>query len=333
MKSAYFRYFLFGTLIFFCAHNFASGSVHTGENSNKTDSVTFRSPFFEDNERCFKCHGQNKYEYTNENLGRQVKDLMFSERIVDRTRFYQSNHKSFSCTDCHSGEYVKFPHPGELRMEEKYNCIDCHGGDEKFAKFHFEEIESEYQMSVHFKLEPEGFTCWKCHGPHDYKINIRNSTNIKETILYDNNICLDCHANFNHFKLLTEKEEINILQKHEWLPNQISHFKNVRCIECHSEINDTVLVSHLINPKEKAVKKCNECHSQNSMLMSSLYKFQSREQRKDGFFNGIILNQSYVIGANRNEYLNILSIVISALVLIIIGIHVFFRASGKQNKT
>ncbi len=315
----------------FLITNTAAGITFKTDSVRPQDTITYKSPFYADNERCFKCHGQNVYEYTNENLGRQVKALMFPERIVERNKFYKSNHKSFSCTDCHSSDYSKFPHPGELRMEQMYNCIDCHGGDEKFARFHFEEIEVEYQKSVHFKLEEGGFTCWKCHGPHDYKISIRNSTNLKETILYDNNICLNCHANFSHFELLSEREEINILKKHDWLPNQASHFKNVRCIECHSEINDTVLVSHLINPKEKAVKRCNECHSQNSLLMSTLYKFESKEQRKDGFFNGIILNQSYVIGANRNEYLNVVSLGIFGIVIIIIGAHIFFRATRKQD--
>lgn len=295
------------------------------EKPSAVDSARYVSPFSEDNERCFKCHGQSRYEYTNENLGRQVKALMFSERIIDRVKFYQSNHKSFSCTDCHSEGYLSFPHSGDLRMEQKFNCLDCHGNDDNFARFHFEEIDSEYQKSVHFKLEEEGFTCWKCHDPHEYKISIRNTTNLTETIIYNNNICLNCHSNFEHFKLLTDREEMNILQKHDWLPNQEAHFKNVRCIECHAEINDTLLVAHLIKPKTEAVKRCNECHSQNSILMSSLYKFQSKEQRKDGFLNGIILNQSYVIGANRNEYLNWLSLLIFALTGGVIAAHIFFR--------
>jgi hypothetical protein len=63
--------------------------------------------------------------------------------------------------------------------------------------------------------------------------------------------------------------------------------------------------------------------------MSSLYKFQSKEQRKDGFFNGIILNQSYVIGANRNEYLNILSLLIFGAVILITGGHIYFRLTKK----
>lgn len=296
---------------------------------NSADTVTYVSPFAEKNERCFKCHGQSKYEYTNETLGRQVKALMFSERIIDRKDFYRSNHKSFSCTDCHDEAYSKFPHAGELRMQQMYNCLDCHGGDEKFAKFKFEQIDTGFQKSVHFKMQDEGFTCWSCHNPHEYRISVRDSKNIEETVLYDNNICLNCHSNYSHFQLLSDKEDMNLLQKHEWLPNQASHFRNVRCIECHAMVNDSVLVSHQIMPKEKAVRKCNECHSQNSLLMSSLYKYQSREQRKDGFFNGIILNQSYVIGANRNEYLNLLSIILFSIVVGVIVVHLAFRLRKK----
>jgi hypothetical protein len=217
-------------------------------------------------------------------------------------------------------------------MEQKYNCIDCHGGDEKFAKYHFEEIEAEYHKSTHFKMEDEGFSCWKCHNPHTYKITVRNNSNLKETIAYDNAICLNCHSNFSHFQLLTDRKEISIIEKHDWLPNQTSHFANVRCIECHTQINNNIPISHLIKSKDQAVKLCNECHSKNSILMASLYKFESKEQRRDGFFNGIILNASYVIGANRNQYLNTLSLIIFVGVIVIIGIHIILRIrKNKQN--
>ena len=324
------RHLILPILVLFINVTNAEGFLIRKEKVRLKDSVNYVSPFRDDNERCFKCHGQNIYEYKNENLGLQVKAMMFSEMIINRTKFYQANHKSFSCTDCHSEEYTKFPHSGELRMEQIYNCIDCHGNDEKFARFHFEELQSEFQKSVHFKLEKEGFSCWKCHNPHEYKINIRNSSNLRETILYDNNICLNCHANFDRFKLLSEKEEVNILKKHDWLPDQKAHFKNVRCIECHTQVNDTILVAHLIKKKEEAVKGCNECHSKNSLLMSSLYKFQSKEQRKHGFFNGIILNESYVIGANRNHYLNILSFFVFIIVSGVIVVHIIFRIKRKH---
>jgi Cytochrome c3 len=310
----------------------AGSSLIKTENHKDHDTVSFVSRFDADNNRCFKCHGQEKYEYTNETLGRQVNAMMCSERIIHKNDFYSSNHKSFSCTDCHSEEYVKFPHSGELRMEQKYNCIDCHGGDEKFAKYHFEEIEADYNKSTHFKMEDEGFSCWKCHNPHTYKITVRNNSNLKETIAYDNAICLNCHSNFSHFQLLTDRKEINIIEKHDWLPNQTSHFANVRCIECHTQINNNIPISHLIKSKDHAVKLCNECHSKNSILMASLYKFESKEQRRDGFFNGIILNASYVIGANRNEYLNLLSLIIFVGVIVIIGIHIVLRImKNKQN--
>jgi len=330
MTSATVKYLFVFLLFFSGGKGFASGLDLKLAKTGPNDTTTFRSPFFDDNERCFICHGQNRYEYTNENLGRQVRAMMFSERVVDRDEFYESNHKSFSCTDCHSSDYIQFPHSGELRMEQSYNCIDCHGGDDKFSQFSFESIETEYHESVHFKLGEEGFSCWKCHDPHEYKINIRNSKNISETILYDNNICLNCHSDFDRFQLLSDREEINILKTHDWLPNQEAHFKSVRCIECHTRINDTILVAHLVREKEYAVKACNECHSQNSMLMSSLYKFQSKEQRKDGFFNGIIMNESYVIGANRNQYLNNLSFFIFLVLAGVIAVHIFFRIKKKH---
>ena len=326
MKGTRFLIILFSILI--CNTSVSVAGVFSFKrDSQKTqDTITFKSPSAKDNERCLKCHGQGKYEYANESLKRQVKALMYSETIIKREDFYRSNHKSLSCTDCHSEQYTKFPHSGELRMEQKLNCIDCHGGDEKYAQFHFEEIDSEYIKSTHYKLEQDGFSCWKCHNPHTYKINIRNSENIKATILYDNNICLTCHANFDRFQLLTDRKEINLMKTHDWLPNQAVHFQNVRCIECHTRVNDSILVSHFIRPKALAVRLCNECHSQNSLLMSTLYKFKAKEIRKsNGFFNGVIMNESYVIGANRNSYLNIFSLIIFFGILLVIGVHIFFR--------
>jgi predicted CXXCH cytochrome family protein len=331
MKFFMLRIFILLTFTGIVHNSFAAGSLFK-PNDTKQDTSTFVSPFKDANERCFKCHGQEKYEYTNESLGRQIRDIMCTERIIHRKEFYSSNHKSFSCTDCHSEEYTKFPHSGTLRMEQKYNCLDCHGGDAKFAQYHFEEIDSEYMKSTHYKMESDGFSCWKCHNPHTYKISVRNANNLKETIAYDNSICLNCHSDYSRFQLLSDKAEIDIIKEHDWLPNQASHFANVRCIECHTKINNNIPVSHQIRPKEEAVRLCNECHSQNSILMASLYKFESKEQRKDGFLNGIILNASYVIGANRNAYLNLISLILFFSVLAVICVHIAFRIR-KKSKT
>jgi Cytochrome c3 len=279
------------------------------------------------NENCFKCHGQSKYSYENSESKKTATKKMYAELIIDRSVFYESNHREFKCIDCHSEDYNTFPHQGNLRMEAKPNCLDCHGGDEKYAKFHFENIEKEFQESVHSEKHSQDFKCWMCHNPHTYKINARSNENIKQTIAYDNAICLNCHGNLSNYQLLTDKANPNLLSKHDWLPNQKLHFLSVRCVECHTKkINDSTLVAHKILPKKEAVRNCDQCHSSNSVLMAALYKYKIKEVRSaKGFFKGVISNDSYVIGANRNYYLNVLSLIIAGFVILGIIIHAFLR--------
>ncbi len=281
----------------------------------------------QENEACFQCHGQSKYHYINKEAKKIVTKKMYSELILNRNKFYESNHREFKCIDCHSEDYATFPHAGNLRMEAKPTCIDCHGGDEKYAKFNFENIEKEFTESVHSQKHEEDFTCWMCHNPHTYEITARTNQVVKETVAYDNAICLGCHGNLSNYQLLTDKRNPNLLTKHEWLPNQALHFKSVRCIECHTKkMNDSTLVAHKILPKAEAVKKCAECHSNNSVLMAALYKYKLKEVRSArGFFTSIFDSDSYAIGANRNFYLNVLSLVILGLVLLGIFVHAILR--------
>jgi predicted CXXCH cytochrome family protein len=281
----------------------------------------------EDNQKCLKCHGEKYFSYFNESVGRDVKERMNPYYIVDSADFYKSNHRNFSCTDCHSSDYASsFPHPNELRFEPQLSCLDCHGGDESFHKFNFETINEEFLSSVHSEKHSDQFTCWMCHNPHSYHISARNNENLAETIAYDNAICLGCHSDESRFGLLSDRDIFNMLDRHEWLPNHLAHFKSVRCIECHAEVNDSILVAHKILPKEKAVKKCVECHSQNSILLASLYKYQTKEKRnKQGYFNAAILTETYVIGANRNYFLNLASLGIFGLVALGIAIHAILR--------
>ena len=282
------------------------------------------------NQKCFKCHGGKFYTFFNESQGRQVKERMNPYFVFDSIKFYTSNHKSFVCTDCHSAGYAKFPHDGNLRMEAKSICMDCHGGDETFAKFNFEGIETEFQKSVHSSRHDESFTCWMCHNPHSYKISARNTENLTQTIAYDNAICLNCHADIDNYQMLTEKENPNVLVTHDWLPNQKLHFSKVRCIECHAHNNDSILVAHLVLPKDQAVKKCVQCHQSNSILLASLYKYQIQERRnKAGFLNASIMNDAYIIGVNRNFYMNFISLVLFGFVIIGIVVHSIIRILKK----
>ena len=279
-----------------------------------------------ENTKCFHCHGSATYTFFNEVAERNVTKRMNPYFIVDSVLYYDQNHKSFECIDCHSYDYRTFPHDNELSLETLPTCLDCHEGDDATAAYKFENIDIEFQESVHSTKHSEEFTCWMCHNPHSYKINARNNINIKETIVYDNNICLSCHADINKYQLISSGENPNVIEKHDWLPNQISHFAHVRCIECHSHTTDSTMVAHQIQTKDKAVKKCVECHSQNSMLMASLYKFKALESRRNyGYLNAAILSDTYIIGANRNYYLNTLSWSIFGLIMLLISIHAVLR--------
>ena len=299
------------------------------EDTAKLKSIYFEvNDYVEDNENCLKCHGENKFIIEDSN-GRRVTRPVHYNLIVDRDMYYSSVHKSFSCTDCHSYEFNEFPHPLDARIEEKLLCMDCHGYDESYAQYQFETIEAEFHESIHNMDE---FTCWKCHDPHSYRAFMRNAGDIEKAILYDNQMCLKCHSNFDQFRLLSDRKEINVVESHEWLPNQIAHFRSIRCIECHTEINDSILIAHKITPKTEAVKNCTECHSRDSHLMHTLYKFQIKEDRKAGFANAIILNNSYVIGANQNVVLNWLSFLVFGLTFMVILFHTVMRIIKLKDK-
>lgn len=300
--------------------------VQNTENEKPATMDFSKFKYASENENCFKCHGQSKFVFENSESNKKTAKRMYTELIIDREKFYSSNHRQFRCTDCHSEDYGTFPHDNKLRMEAMPNCIDCHGGDEKYAKFKFEQIDVEFQASMHSEKHSQDFTCWMCHNAHTYKINARNTSNLKETITYDNLICLNCHADSKNYQLLTDKNKPNIMQKHEWLPNQVSHFTNVRCIECHARNEDTLVVAHHVVSKKDAVRKCESCHSKNSILYASLYKYNVSENiQKQGFVKGIIMGESTAVGPDVNNLLNTISLVIFSITLFVIVIHAILR--------
>jgi RNase P subunit RPR2 len=209
-------------------------------------------------------------------------------------------------------------------------CIDCHGGDATYASFQFDRIDEEFKKSVHFEISNEQFTCSKCHNQHYYKATARTSHNIKEIVEYSNNMCLACHNSMSKYQLVSENTNPQLIQVHEWLPNQALHFEHVRCIECHTVVVDSLNVSHNIHGRENAEKLCTECHSANSLLQASLYKYQNIQSRSEnGTINTIIANESYVIGAYQNRLLNLLSFLIFLATLGGITIHTIFRILKK----
>lgn len=283
--------------------------------------------FADENENCLQCHGEKYYTIKDTLSGSEKNAMMCFENRIPRDEFYSSVHWSFSCLDCHSDEYSEFPHPLALRFEDYWTCLDCHGYDENFAQFKFEQIDEEHKKSVHYTAGEGDFSCWECHDPHTYKLLSRSTENIMDIIVESNNVCLECHGNEDKFSLISSRELGNVVPQHDWLPNQGLHFKAVRCIECHAETNDSILVAHNILHSDSAVRNCVECHSSNSILMGTLYKYRAQETREEkGFLNGVMIrNDAYVIGANRSRFLNIASLAIFGLTLGAIGFHTILR--------
>ena len=286
-----------------------------------------------ENQHCLKCHGQSFYTFYNDWTELDVRKIMPQEYHVDTVMFYSASHGDFKCTDCHTEDYKTFPHDGGLRMEFINTCIDCHGDDDDWVDFKFEEIEADFNASVHSPETFPNFSCWSCHNPHSYKLDYRLTEDLIATISMNNDACMHCHNQEEYMRLHTDEPFNDLAISHDFLPNQRAHYNKVRCIECHGDLTGNTLVAHKILPAEESVKNCKECHSKNSLLMSSLYKYQSKENRKKyGFYNASILNESYVIGASKNYFLNGFTIMVFALSILAILIHaIILRISKKKN--
>jgi hypothetical protein len=132
------------------------------------------------------------------------------------------------------------------------------------------------------------------------------------------------------FDILYGDPKSTLIAKHEWLPNPVKHFKSVRCIECHAEIREDVLVAHNIRPKEEAIRTCAACHSADSRLKYSLYKYQLAQERTEkGILTSIISNRTFAIGTNPSPLLNLISQLILACALLGIAIHTIIRIIKK----
>lgn len=279
---------------------------------------------------CLKCHSSQSFSFNNEVTGTVQKRLMNPYYVMDTLALNTGVHKNFDCTDCHSAEYETYPHLANLKLEPMSNCMDCHGGDESFASYKFETIQEEFQKSVHAQSH-EDFTCSKCHNPHTYAATARNSADVLEIVEYNNQICLSCHNDMRRYSMVAGHENPKLVEVHDWLPNQELHFEHVRCIECHTQVVDSLMVSHNIMKKDQALKNCVECHSANSMLKASLYKYQNIQARAEkGGIGTLLSNPSYIIGTNQSPLLKVLSYIIFGATLAFVAIHSIFRSLNKS---
>lgn len=250
--------------------------------------------------------------------------------ILDTIALRNGVHNQFDCTDCHSYDYTTYPHNANLKLEPMNTCLDCHGGDEAFAQYKFEEIEKEFHKSIHYQVYGDNFTCSKCHSQHTYANPARRSDDILKIVDADNKMCLSCHNDMKRYELVAGHKNPELVQVHNWLPNQELHFSHVRCIECHTDQTSDLLVAHNILSKDKAVRNCVECHSANSRLKATLYKYENlRTRAENGGIKAVLINQPFIIGTNQNHLLKLLSIIIFLASLAGIITHTIFRILKK----
>lgn len=284
----------------------------------------------EDNAVCFRCHGVQFFKEYNQETDEYQTRKMYKGLIIDSVKYYNSNHRSFSCTDCHSYNYNTIPHPNDLHFEILPACEDCHSGDEAMEKYNFDGIVEEYNKSHHTRLPDYPYSCWSCHEPHSFKMEVRTDDPLTEVVVWDNGMCLQCHGAIGHSDIMLGVALDPIMEIHSWLPGTENHLRHVRCLECHAEIREDVVVAHNILPSAKAINTCEECHSSNSRLLHTLYKFQIQEGRMQrGIFGALATSDIFVVGANRNEKLNVLSMIIFAGLAFVIMVHIFFRIIKK----
>ncbi len=238
--------------------------------------------------------------------------------LVSTDRFDKSVHSDVACKDCHGDSYTQYPHAANSRFQIKM-CPECHKSSKR-------EKLPEFMSTVHYKNHPYNFTCVSCHNPHTLQAP-KTLGSAKKLVAQDNGMCIDCHNSDQRYAQFTTDERPNLVDLHKFLPNPELHWKSVRCIDCHTPAKANGGTSHVILGKDTAEQNCSVCHNATSSLRTRLYRYFTEQGQLEnvGFLNGPVLNQSYVVGATRNTWLDKAAWVITGLWLSLIGLHSLIR--------
>ncbi len=247
------------------------------------------------NADCLSCHSEEGIAKP----PRQGMDMaLLSKMLVDHPRFERSDHGKMACKDCHGEPYVPYPHGVNAKAGIK-GCESCHQQPAKT-------ITPEFKASRHFKEHSAKFTCLSCHDSH----TMRKAAKLASAQLaarQDNPQCLQCHNDSKRYEALMKPDakRPDMTAVHAWLPEMALHLDHVRCIDCHSPVSDGAL-SHQVQGKDKAVRHCESCHAEDGELGKRLYKpmLINAPGEEGGFINAALLREIYVVGGNRNRWLD-----------------------------
>jgi len=212
---------------------------------------------------CKGCHLKNPQNQFS-------KALINYDKSVHGAAIRNGNKNAAVCIDCHGVHNLK-------KAANPQSSVNHFRIPEVCGKCHIS-IAREYLTSIHGMSLKKGNSdspgCTYCHGEHSIKpMEVVTEKIITENQMNFNTItsnkmvfCVGCHSN----EQLMKKYNISTIQKaHEWLPSKSAHWETVRCVDCHSSYEPPNL-SHNILPPGMTIKKCENCHSKNSILIINI---------------------------------------------------------------
>lgn len=301
---------------------------------------------------CMACHAGAKRMDAGVDTGRT------RSVTISAGDFRNGDHGKVDCNDCHVKGFDTFPH---FRKKTE-TCMSCHPRKEEGAQadqpYDFDRIRREFEGTVHFTefshakerccgtsaeqsarpgaLAPSGgtaaktahrFTCEHCHEPHYFKATER----IKEPRLIsdnDNAPCLRCHQD-GATGPLADPSASGLIAAHRYLPHAQLHLDGTRCIDCHTTV--TSAVTHDLPLGRGADQGCNTCHSIDSVLLGRLYRYVANTGSDTlGFNNSRMLQDGYVMGANRHRWTDAAAFLLMSLGLGLVLAHGGWRILSRR---
>lgn len=247
---------------------------------------------------CLRCHAMATLSAWDHETGRR------HSLAVPPREYLNSDHGNLPCQECHKEpEYQEFPH--ELgRPPAPRTCLECHAKDPEFHRYRLDAIATQVAKAVHREEGGAPMPCGTCHNSHTVRVSEQKPAR-GQRVATANASCLSCHE--TPLPRPGSDPQASPQARHQWLPNVNLHWETVRCVDCHTpQLGGGI---HAIEPAKRAQRRCEECHTRDSVLLTKLYRHRIIEERqKAGFLNSVVLNDAYIIGMTRNELLDLLSL-------------------------
>jgi thiosulfate reductase cytochrome b subunit len=225
-------------------------------------------------------------------------------------------HADLDCEDCHISSapdgFEDVPH--EIDYDETSTCTDCHGDK-------IENIETQFELSVHASAGNGEFRCSYCHDPHaPPELDIDLS--VRDYVEFTNETCISCHNNDARYRAASGSDTTppSLYESHDWLPRIGAHARIVLCVCCHTPLDHHGV--HEILPKRQAQRRCETCHYQDSPVAA---KFLGEPNRTTWITHEVLFDDAYVKGAMRNRLVDTILLAMTALAILGALIHSLLR--------